>query len=68
MIMYMEMYSKLLGDDDLRIMTQQIRSMYDTGEWPKDSTEVTMIALKKKPNIQNAVTIVQSASSHIQQR
>jgi hypothetical protein len=63
--MYLEMYSKLLGDDDLRIMTQQISSMYDTGEWLKDSTEVTIIALKKKPNIQNAATIVQSASSHI---
>jgi hypothetical protein len=23
--------------------------MYETGEWPKDCTEVTMIALKKKP-------------------
>ena len=24
-------------------------SIYETGEWPKDFTEVTMIALKKKP-------------------
>jgi len=39
---------KLLGDG-LRMMTQQINSMYDTGEWPKDFSEVTMIALKKKP-------------------
>jgi hypothetical protein len=23
--------------------------MYETGEWPKDLMEVTMIALKKKP-------------------
>jgi hypothetical protein len=23
--------------------------MYETGEWPKDFTEVTMISLKKKP-------------------
>ena len=24
-------------------------TIYETGEWPKDFTEVTMIALKKKP-------------------
>ena len=40
---------KLLGEDGLRKMTQQINSMYDTGEWPKDFFEVSMIALKKKP-------------------
>jgi len=40
---------KLLGGDGLRMMTQQINSMYDTGEWPKDFSEVTMIAVKKKP-------------------
>jgi len=56
---------KLLGEDDLRIMIQQINSMYDTGEWPKDFSEVTMIALKKKPEV---ATIAYSASLHIQQR
>jgi len=30
-------------------MTKQINTIYETGEWPKDFTEVTMIALKKKP-------------------
>jgi hypothetical protein len=40
---------KLLGEDGLRIVTQLISSVYETGEWPKDCTEVTMIALKKKP-------------------
>jgi hypothetical protein len=30
-------------------MTQQINSIYVTGEWPRDFTEVTMIASKKKP-------------------
>jgi len=30
-------------------MTKLINSTYETGEWPKDFTEVTMIALKKKP-------------------
>jgi hypothetical protein len=26
-----------------------INTIYETGEWPKDFTEVTMTALKKKP-------------------
>jgi len=30
-------------------MTKLVNSIYETGEWPKDFTEVTMIALKKKP-------------------
>jgi hypothetical protein len=48
-------------------MTQLINSIYETGEWPKDFIEVTMIALKKKPKLQNAVTITQSASLYMQQ-
>jgi hypothetical protein len=40
---------KLLGEGGLRLMTQMINSMYVTREWPRDSIEVTMIALKKKP-------------------
>jgi len=40
---------KLLRENGLRKMTQQINSMYDTGEWPKDFSAVTMIAVKKKP-------------------
>ena len=40
---------KLLGDDGLKIMTKLINTIYETGEWPKDFMEVTMIALKKKP-------------------
>ena len=40
---------KLFWEDGLRIMMQQISSRYDTGEWPKDFTEVTMIVWKKKP-------------------
>jgi hypothetical protein len=58
---------KLLGDD-LRIMTQLINSTYETGEWPKVFTEVTMIALKKKPTATNCSNIAESASLHIQQR
>jgi hypothetical protein len=30
-------------------MTKLINTIYETGEWPKDFMEVTMIALKKKP-------------------
>jgi hypothetical protein len=38
---------KLLGEGGLKIMTKLINTIYETGEWPKDFTEVT-IALKKK--------------------
>ena len=38
---------KLLGAGGLKIMTKLINIIYETGEWPKDFTEVTMIALKK---------------------
>ena len=40
---------KLLGEGGLKIMTKLINTIYETGEWPKDFTEVTMVALKKKP-------------------
>ena len=40
---------KLLGEGGLKIMTKLINTIYETGEWPKDFTEVTMINLKKKP-------------------
>ena len=33
----------------MKIMTKLINTIYETGEWPKDFTEVTMIALMKKP-------------------
>jgi hypothetical protein len=40
---------KLMGEDGMKIMKKLINTIYETGEWPKDFTEVTMIALKKKP-------------------
>jgi hypothetical protein len=40
---------KMLGEYGLKIMTQLINNTYETGEWPKDSIEGTMIAFKKKP-------------------
>jgi hypothetical protein len=40
---------KLFGKGGLKIMTKLINTIFETGEWPKDFTEVTMLALKKKP-------------------
>ena len=39
---------KLLGEGGLKILTKLINTIYETGQWPKDFIEVTMIALKKK--------------------
>jgi len=39
---------KLLGGG-LKIMKKLINNIYETGEWPKDFTEVKIITLKKKP-------------------
>ena len=39
---------KLLGESGLKIK-KLINTIYETGQWPKDFMEVTMIALKKKP-------------------
>ena len=40
---------RLLGEDGLRILTQLINKLHETGHWPSDFTEVTMIAVKRKP-------------------
>ena len=42
---------RLVGDDGLRVMTQLINNMHESGDWPKDFTEVSVITLKKKPSI-----------------
>ena len=39
---------KILGEGGLKILTKLINTIYETGEWPKNFTEVTMITLKKK--------------------
>jgi hypothetical protein len=39
---------EMLGEDGVRLLTYFINSIYETGEWPKDFVEVTMIALKKR--------------------
>jgi hypothetical protein len=49
-------------------MYQLVNNIYETGEWPKDITEVTTIPLKKKSKLQLVATVAQSALSHLQQR
>jgi hypothetical protein len=39
---------KLLGEGGLKILTKPINTINETGEWSKDFTEVTVIAIKKK--------------------
>ena len=57
---------KLLREGGSNILTKLINTIYVTAEWPKDFMEVTVIALKKKP--QNAATITQLALLLIQQK
>jgi len=49
-------------------LTKLIIIIYETGEWPKDFTEVTMIALKKKTQATKFSDNPKSALLHIQQR
>ena len=39
---------KLLGEGGLKTPTKLINTIYETGEWPKDFTEVIIIGLKMK--------------------
>jgi hypothetical protein len=60
---------KLLGEGGFKITMKLINTIYETGDWPKDFTEVMKIALRKKPQAtshkpQNVATIAQSALSH----
>ena len=48
-------------------MIQLSNIIYNTGEWPQDITEVTMIPLKKT-KAKNASTIAQSVLLPIQPR
>jgi hypothetical protein len=38
---------QILGEGCFRIVTQLINNKYDTAQWPKDFTAVTMIAIKE---------------------
>jgi len=46
-MMCLGMYYIFLGEDGLSIMSQLIKNICETGEWPKVFTKVTMIPLKK---------------------
>ena len=59
---------KLLGEGGLKILTKLINTIYETGEWPKDFTVVTMIALKKKTQATKCSDHRKSALLHIQKR
>ena len=43
---------KLLEEGGLKILTKLINATYETGEWPKDFTEVTMKEEVKSYKIQ----------------
>ena len=58
---------KLLGEGGLKIMKKLFNTIYETGEWPKDFTEVKWLP-QISHKLQNAATITQSALSHTQQR
>ena len=51
---------KLLEEDGLELRTQLINNIHETGRWPQDFTDVTMIALKKSK------TYKMQQPSHIQ--
>jgi hypothetical protein len=59
---------KLMGEGGLKIMKKLINTIYETGEWPKDFTEVTMITLNKKPQATECSDDRKSVLSHIQRR
>ena len=49
---------KLLGEGGLKILTKLINTIYETGEWPKDFTEITMIALPTKCNNHRTIGLI----------
>jgi hypothetical protein len=59
---------KLLGEGDLKRMTQLINNIHETGEWSKDFTEVTLIALKGKPKATKRVSRIRRRRIEIKLR
>jgi hypothetical protein len=56
----------VLGEDSFRLTTKLINNVYETTEWPKYITEVTITTLKKgpeEPNFSDLPTISLSAHS-----
>jgi len=52
---------KLLGEGGLNILTKLSNFICNTGEWPQDFAEVTMIALKKKTKATKCSLIAHTA-------
>ena len=44
---------KLLGEGGLKILTKLFNTIYETGEWPKDFTKVTMIKMQRPSHNQH---------------
>jgi hypothetical protein len=44
---------EVLGEVGLKILTKLINTINETGAWPKDFTEDTVLALKEKPYATN---------------
>jgi hypothetical protein len=57
---------KIFAEGGFKIMKKLINTIYETGEWPKDFTKVTMFALKKKPQATKCSDHRKSVLSHIQ--
>jgi hypothetical protein len=61
---------QLFGEVGLKIMTKLINAIYETGEWSKNFTEVTIIPLKKKPqatklNDHRTISIIAHTSKRV---
>jgi hypothetical protein len=48
----------LVGENGVKLMTHLVSNVYELREWPKEFTEVTVIALKNQ-KLQNAAIIAQ---------
>jgi hypothetical protein len=59
---------KMLEEESLRIETRLINKLYETGEWTKNLLKLKCLLQIRSQMLQNAATITQSVSSHIQQR
>ena len=59
---------QLLGECGLKIMKKLINTIYETGEWSKNFTKFTIIALKKKPQATKCSDHRTISLMHIQRR
>jgi hypothetical protein len=59
---------KVVGEDGFRIVMQLLNNIYETGECPKDYTEVTTIVLNKNPKATKFIENWTIALSHTKQK